>query len=113
MNLTQRSDPNRLVVFRRAGRYSHHRQRKCTVPTYEYECDDPQRACERCRDGFEMLRRLADPPLTACPHCGAPVRKRFSLPSIGASQSSFDDKAKRGGFHKLKRLGKGEYEKQY
>ena len=83
------------------------------MPTYDYACEDPQHGCEMCRDGFELMRRLADPPVSACPRCGAPVRKKISAPAIGGSRSDFDDKAKRSGFHKLKRLGKGEYEKQY
>jgi hypothetical protein len=41
------------------------------------------------------------------------VRKRISLPSIGSSASGVDDRAKKAGFHKLKRTGKGEYEKLY
>ena len=54
-----------------------------------------------------------DEPITACPRCGAPVRKIIGAPAIGRSISSLDDRAKKAGFSKLKRLGKGEYEKQY
>ena len=41
------------------------------------------------------------------------MRKLISAPSVGASKSSFDNRAKAGGFSKLKRVGKGEYEKKY
>ena len=41
------------------------------------------------------------------------LKKMISAPSVGASQSNFDDRAKNAGFHKLQKLGKGEYEKQY
>jgi hypothetical protein len=41
------------------------------------------------------------------------VVKVVSRPAVGGSSSGFDDRAKSAGFHKLKRLGKGEYEKQY
>ena len=51
--------------------------------------------------------------MTECPLCGAPVYKRISAPAIGRSASSLDDRAKNAGFTKLKRLGKGEFEKQY
>ena len=37
----------------------------------------------------------------------------FCAPAIGRSISSLDNRAKAAGFSKLKRLGKGEYEKQY
>ncbi len=83
------------------------------MPIYEYEATDERRSCDFCRAGFEELRRLSDPPLAACPQCGAPVRKKISASAVGGSTSGFDSKAKNAGFHKLKRLGKGEYEKQY
>ena len=83
------------------------------MPIYEYAAADETRACERCRGGFEQLRSLADPPLRQCPWCGAPVGKRISAPALGRSKSDLDTRAKNAGFHKLKRLGKGEYEKQY
>ncbi len=83
------------------------------MPTYEYEAADPAAACAKCRQGFELVRMLREPPVTTCPQCGAPVRKCISAPSIGLSISSLDDRAKNAGFTKLKRLGKGEYEKQY
>lgn len=83
------------------------------MPTYEYEPVDAARACAACRQGFELVRTLRDPPVLACPQCGAPVRKVISAPAIGRSVSSLDDRAKNAGFSKLKRLGKGEYEKQY
>jgi putative FmdB family regulatory protein len=83
------------------------------MPTYEYEPVNPAKSCESCRTGFELVRALRDPPVTECPQCGAPVRKCISAPAIGRSVSSLDDRAKNAGFTKLKRLGNGEYEKQY
>jgi putative FmdB family regulatory protein len=83
------------------------------MPIYEYEPADDTGACDFCRPGFEQLQRLSDPPLTACLKCGAPVRKKISAPAVGASASGFDSRAKNAGFSKLKRIGKGEYEKQY
>lgn len=59
------------------------------------------------------MQKISDEPLDRCPDCGAPVEKQISAPSVGSSKSGFDDRAKRAGFHKLKKLGKGEYEKQY
>lgn len=83
------------------------------MPIYEYEAVEAEAGCERCRSGFEQLQSLSNAPLTQCPDCGVPVRKRISAPSVGLSHSGLDDRAKQSGFHKLKRLGKGEYEKQY
>jgi putative FmdB family regulatory protein len=83
------------------------------MPTYEYEAVNLETGCARCRQPFDCVQRMADPPLAVCPACGKPVRKIISCPSIGASTSSFDSRAKNKGFHKLQRLGKGEYEMKY
>ena len=83
------------------------------MPIYEYEAKDPEKSCPACRTRFEVAQRIVEPPLTACPACGNPVRKLISLPAIGPSTSGFDAHAKQKGFHKLKRLGKGEYEVKY
>ena len=83
------------------------------MPTYEYEAADPSHACPTCQNGFELVRALRDPPVTNCPQCGSPMRKVIAAPAIGRSASSLDDRAQHAGFSKLKRLGKGEYEKQY
>ena len=83
------------------------------MPIYEDQTASGVEGCERCRAGFECLRKLSDPPLERCPDCGAPVTKLISAAAVGASASGFDDRAKSAGFSKLKKLGKGEYEKQY
>jgi len=41
------------------------------------------------------------------------VRKVVAAAAVGRSQAKLDDRAKAAGFSKLKRIGKGEYEKQY
>jgi len=83
------------------------------MPIREYQVNDPAQGCAACRRPFERLERLQMPPLDKCPACGAPVSRLISAPVIGGSKSSLDRRASQAGFHKLKRLGKGEYEKQY
>jgi putative FmdB family regulatory protein len=83
------------------------------MPLYEYIAADPARSCPHCAPGFDHAQRVSDPPLSSCPQCGAPVRKVFTVPSIGPSSSGLDRRAQNAGFHKLQRLGKGEYEKKY
>ena len=83
------------------------------MPIREYQVNDPAQGCAVCRRPFERLERLQMPPLDKCPACGAPVSRLISAPVIGGSKSSLDRRASQAGFHKLKRLGKGEYEKQY
>lgn len=83
------------------------------MPIYEYAASNPDAACPHCRSAFEVMQRISDAPLSKCPLCGADVRRQISAPAVGASQSGYDDRAKAAGFHKLKKTGKGEYEKQY
>jgi len=45
------------------------------MPIYEYRC-------EACGQQTEALQRLADPPLSECPHCGGPLRKMISAPAF-------------------------------
>ena len=45
------------------------------MPLYEYECDD-------CRHRFEVIQKIADPPIARCPKCGAAVHKLQSAPAF-------------------------------
>ena len=83
------------------------------MPIYEYQAAEGETGCPLCSNGFERLQTLSEPKLAKCPKCGAPIVRVISAPSVGKSVSSLDDRAKAAGFTKLKRLGKGEYEKQY
>lgn len=83
------------------------------MPIYEYEASDSNKSCAFCVNGFEELQPLSAEILKACPYCGNPVRKLISAPRVGISVSSLDDRAKAAGFQKLKKLGKGEYERMY
>ena len=81
------------------------------MPLYEYElCKG---TCAACGGKFTLRRPLSAPELTKCPACKKPVRKiisSFSSP-LKLKPVSFSD-AKKAGFTVLKRLGKGEYERQ-
>lgn len=83
------------------------------MPVYRYEAKDSDKSCDYCKDGFEITQSIKDDKLTTCPECANPIIKTPVSAAIGRSQSSLDDRAKAAGFSKLKRLGKGEYEKQY
>jgi putative FmdB family regulatory protein len=83
------------------------------MPFYEYQAEPVSSGCTHCSQPFSVLQKMSDPRLTQCPQCGGPVTRIISPPAIGRSASSLDHRAKQSGFHKLKRLGKGEYEKQY
>ena len=78
------------------------------MPLYEYELCDGN--CTVCGGRFTLVRPLSAAPLTQCPACKKPVRRvwsRFNAPK----QVSISD-AKKAGFTVLKRVGKGEYERQ-
>jgi len=81
------------------------------MPIYEYElCEG---SCVVCGGSFTLRRPLSASPLTQCPACKKPVRKRisaFSTPNKLKPLSISD--AKKAGFTVLKRVSKGEYEKQ-
>jgi putative FmdB family regulatory protein len=83
------------------------------MPIYEYLASDPKKSCKHCAEVFEELQKISDDSLTKCPECGNTVARQISVPSVGGSKTGFDDRAKNAGFSKLKKLGSGEYEKQY
>ncbi len=81
------------------------------MPYYEYEGSAD--GCPACRHGFTLRRALDAPPLTCCPLCKKPVRKvvsAFSTPHKLKPVSV--SRAKNAGFTVLKKVSKGEYERQ-
>ena len=81
------------------------------MPLYEYELCDGD--CVACGGKFTLRRPLSATPLTNCPACRKPVRKilsNFSSP-LKLKPLSITD-AKKAGFTVLKRVNKGEYERQ-
>lgn len=41
------------------------------MPTYEYTCDT-------CKNNFEAVQKMAEPPIVKCPSCGKKVRRLLS-----------------------------------
>ncbi|MCX6995575.1 MAG: zinc ribbon domain-containing protein [Kiritimatiellaeota bacterium] len=83
------------------------------MPLREYSCGPGTAGCAYCRLGFELLETLAATPPAVCPRCGAPVVRRLSAPAVPPPRGMFLDRAKRAGFHQLKRVDRGTYEKQF
>ena len=81
------------------------------MPLYEYElCEG---GCKVCGGRFTLRRPMNVPELTQCPACKKPVRKlisSFNSP-VKLKPLSVSD-AKQAGFTVLKRIGRGEYERQ-
>ncbi|HOX02870.1 MAG TPA: zinc ribbon domain-containing protein [Candidatus Paceibacterota bacterium] len=81
------------------------------MPLYEYEVCDGD--CAICGGKFTLRRPVDAPELTRCPACKKPVRKiisSFNTPTKLKPLSISD--AKQAGFTVLKRVSKGEYERQ-
>lgn len=81
------------------------------MPLYEYElCEG---GCKVCGGKFTLNRPISRPALTKCPLCRKPVRKLISTVNspMKLKPLSITD-AKSAGFTVLKRVGKGEYERQ-
>jgi putative FmdB family regulatory protein len=81
------------------------------MPFYEYELCEGD--CKVCGGKFTLRRPLSASPLVKCPACKRPVRRvisTFNSP-VKLKPLSVSD-AKKAGFTVLKRLGKGEYERQ-
>ena len=78
------------------------------MPLYEFELCDGD--CVVCGGHFTLRRPLDAPPLKLCPSCRRPVRKVLSTFNTPKTVSFSD--AKKAGFTVLKRVNKGEYERQ-
>ncbi|HEY5653795.1 MAG TPA: FmdB family zinc ribbon protein [Pontiella sp.] len=83
------------------------------MPIREYIAVDLKKSCEHCRESFEEVESINAPALETCALCGNKVQRQLSAPQLGRSESGLHDRAKNAGFTTYKKLGKGEYEKQY
>jgi putative FmdB family regulatory protein len=90
------------------------------MPTYVYAPvlkTGEQRACEMCGNSFEIVQRMSDAALTACPTCGGEV-ERVLQPINISGHNRYNKKRsnadmERAGFTQYKKKGKGYYEKQF
>lgn len=81
------------------------------MPIYEYR-PAGQQHCTFCVDGFELLRKIKDPPLERCPECGAPIERRLSAPNLARSAPSLSESnIEKHGFTQYRKVDKGVYEK--
>ena len=45
------------------------------MPLYEYKCSE-------CGTAFEVIQKIAEPPIKKCPQCGGSVKKVISAPAL-------------------------------
>jgi putative FmdB family regulatory protein len=55
------------------------------MPIYEYRSVNSHAGCERCREGIDVIQKMTEAPLKACPHCGAPLKRVFSPVNVRVS----------------------------
>ncbi len=79
------------------------------MPIYEYAPSSGH--CETCNGLFEVVQRMADARLTACPACGQPCERRISAVALGGTYSVSDDRIRHSGLTKYKKAGDGVYER--
>ncbi|HUT94400.1 MAG TPA: zinc ribbon domain-containing protein [Thermoguttaceae bacterium] len=81
------------------------------MPLYEYEPDGE--ACEYCQGRFEVMQKVADPPLKKCPQCGGKCHRVFSsfAPIKGTKAMLSPKNLGEKGFTQYKKAGDGYYEK--
>jgi len=48
------------------------------MPIYEYQAVRPDRGCDQCKRGFEILQGISEDTLSECPSCQQAVRKLIS-----------------------------------
>jgi putative FmdB family regulatory protein len=79
------------------------------MPIYEYSPSSGH--CEKCQGLFEVMQRIADPKLTACPSCGQPCERRISAVALGGTWSLSESRIKSSGLTQYKKAGDGVYER--
>jgi len=90
------------------------------MPVYTYravksDAKEP-RDCELCAQPFEIVQRMSDDSLTACPKCGEAIEKIVTAPNVpgpGSIAKPSDAQLARSGFTQYKKQGKGYYEKTF
>ncbi len=83
------------------------------MPTYDYRATDPEKACDACRENFEVIQRMADDPLVVCTECGNPISRIIGAAGIVTrplgDKGPSDKQLKNAGFKKFVKEDKGKY----
>ena len=80
------------------------------MPLYDYIA--VSRGCRKCKGGFEVVQKLAEPKLKKCPACKSPVERVISAPAVhGKYSTKSDSKLKDLGLTKYVKTSDGSYER--
>ena len=66
------------------------RFRNKSMPIYEYQAVNREKACPNCRQAFEVLQGTHEAVLSACPDCGNRVKKVISWCRAAVTEPSED-----------------------
>jgi putative FmdB family regulatory protein len=82
------------------------------MPFYEYTSNS-EAGCPHCSEGFTVLQKLQDPPLSRCPQCGNDIRRLISPPNVvsGKAHMLKTSSIEKAGFTQYRKIGQGVYEK--
>src|SRR6185295_20408652 len=59
------------------------------VPLYDYVA--AKKGCRKCKGGFEVFQKLAEPKLKKCPACKAPIERVISAVPVHGKYSTKSD----------------------
>lgn len=79
------------------------------MPIYEYAPTSGH--CDKCNGIFEVVQRIADAKLSACPNCGQACERRISAVALGGNWSLSESKIKSSGLTQYRKAGNGVYER--
>ncbi len=52
------------------------------MPTYVYRAIDPEKSCDHCKQGFEIIQRIAESALSLCPRCKNRISRVLFAPAV-------------------------------
>jgi putative FmdB family regulatory protein len=79
------------------------------MPLYEYA--PLKGGCRKCKGGFEVVQKLAEPKLKKCPACKAPVERVISAVGVHTKFSMSKSKLNDLGMTKYVKTSDGSYER--
>ncbi len=84
-----------------------------TLPVYTYRAVDRETSCDGCRENFDVVQRMDDVRLTACPSCGQTIFRVITgasvLPRTHFGEALTREHFKRGGLRRLVKDDTGKY----
>jgi len=81
------------------------------MPIYEYQAAGEDN-CGHCRAAFDVMQKMTAEPLSLCPQCLNPVKRKISRPNLARPAPSLSqDNIEKHGLTQFKKVEKGVYEK--